>query len=80
MVTDAMLKDAALAADEMLISSLKADQEVHIFSERYERKIQKLMVRAQNPVQYYAKRMIPAIAGALAMLICAFSLISFDPR
>ena len=79
MVTDAMLKDAALAADEMLITSLEADQEVHTFSERYERKIQKLITRVQNPFRYYTTRMIPVIAGALAMLICAFSLIDLDP-
>lgn len=77
MVTDTMLKDAALAADEMLITFLEADQEVHTFSERYERKIQKLITRVQNPFRYYTTRMIPVIAGALAMLICAFSLIDF---
>ena len=85
MVTDVMLKDAAIEAESVLLTALaETDGEEHVFSDRFEKKIRRLMNRLRYPVRYYAKRVV-LIATAVACLLLLltpgqgkFKRISFD--
>ena len=85
MVTDVMLKDAAIEAESVLLTALaETDGEEHVFSDRFEKKIRRLMNRFCYPVRYYAKRAV-LIATAVACLLFLlnprhgkFKRISFD--
>ena len=73
MVTEEMLKKSAVVAESVLISQAAPEsEETHEFSEKFERKIKKLIWRIRDPFGYYATRAIPAIVCVLAILISSF--------
>ena len=45
MITDAMLKEAAAEAERFMLAHLPEIQEPHVFSKRFERKMQKLLLK-----------------------------------
>lgn len=81
MVTDEILRDAALEAERFLVSALLAgDVRPHKFSEGFEKKINKLIRRARNPVRYRVLRSAAAVLLAVMTLFGALFAISPEVR
>lgn len=69
MITDKQLREAAGEAEEYLLSHLPEPQEPHTFSPGFERKMKRLMARAEHPVRYRAMRYA---AAALLVVVTVF--------
>lgn len=75
MITDKQLREAAGEAEAVLLSHLPELEEPHTFSPRFERKMKRLMARAEHPVRYRALRcaaamllvVVTVFGGALAV-------------
>lgn len=69
MITDKQLREAAGEAEEYLLSHLPEPAEPHTFSPGFERKMKRLMARAEHPVRYRAMRYA---AAALLVVVTVF--------
>lgn len=69
MVTDVMLREATAEAERILLSHLPEDTgEKHVFSERFESKMNKLLRRTAPPTRYRLARTVAAAAAVLLIL------------
>ncbi len=69
MVTDVMLREATAEAERILLSHLPEDTgEKHVFSERFELKMNKLLRRTAPPARYRIARTVAAAAAVLLIL------------
>ena len=80
MITDAMLKEAAAEAERFMLAHLPEVQEPHVFSKRFERKMQKLLVRAKHPIRYQVVRYVAAVLLAIIMLFGTVLAVSPEVR
>ena len=80
MITDAMLKEAAAEAERFMLAHLPEIQEPHVFSKRFERKMQKLLARAKHPIRYQVVRYVAAVLLAIIMLFGTVLAVSPEVR
>lgn len=80
MLTDAILKEAAAEAERFRLSIVPEDGEPHLFSKRFERKMQKLIRRANHPIRYQVMRIAAAVVLVIATLFGAVMAISPEAR
>ena len=80
MLTDAILKEAAAEAEHFLFSIVPEDGEPHVFSKRFERKMQKLIRRANHPIRYQVMRTAAAVALAFVTLFGTVMAVSPEAR
>lgn len=80
MLTDAILKEATAEAERFLLSIVPEDSEPHVFSKRFERKMQKLIRRANHPIRYQVMRTAAAVALAIVTLFGAVMAVSPEAR
>ena len=80
MITDAMLKEAAAEAERFMLAHLPEIQEPHVFSKRFERKMQKLLARAKHPIRYQVVRYVAAVLLAIITLFGAVLAVSPEAR
>ena len=80
MLTDAMLKEAAAEAERFLLSIVPEDGEPHVFSKRFERKMAKLIRRANHPIRYQIMRTAATVLLAIATLFGAVMAVSPEAR
>ena len=79
MVTEAMLQTAAIEAENYFVSALPVDNaQPHVFSRRFEKKIEKLIRRVKRPVRYKVLRSAAAVVLAIMTLFGA--LFAFSPE
>lgn len=79
MVTNAMLREAVGEAEYALLKSLEnKTYEPHQFSDRFEKKIEKLINRVKHPIRYNVLRSAAAIILIVFMLFG--SLVTFSPE
>lgn len=79
MVTDKMLQQAAEEVELAMLSSLSAKHiEPHQFSERFEKKMRKLINRFNHPIRYNVLRSAAAIIFSMFTLFG--SLVAFSPE
>ena len=80
MLTDAILKEATAEAERFRLSLVPEDGEPHMFSKRFERKMQKLIRRANHPIRYQVMRTAAAVALAIVTLFGAVMAVSPEAR
>ena len=80
MITDAMLREAAAEAERFMLAHLPEIQEPHVFSKRFERKMQKLLARAKHPIRYQVVRYVAAVLLAIIMLFGTVLAVSPEVR
>ena len=80
MLTDAILKGATAEAERFRLSIVPEDGEPHVFSKRFERKMQKLIRRANHPIRYQVMRIAAAVALAIMTLFGAVMAVSPEAR
>lgn len=80
MITDAMLREAAAEAERFMLAHLPEVQEPHVFSKRFERKMQKLISRMKHPIRYQVKRYVAAILIAVILLFGTIFAVSPEVR
>ena len=80
MLTDAILKEATAEAERFLLSIVPEDGEPHVFSKRFERKMQKLIRRTNHPIRYQVMRVAAAVALAIVTLFGAVIAVSPEAR
>lgn len=80
MLTDAMLKEATAEAERFLLTMIPDEGEPHVFSKRFERKMNKLIRRVDHPVCYQVMRMAAAVVLAIATLFGAVMAVSPEAR
>ena len=76
MITGEMLKDAAAEAERFLLGQLPEEETSHSFSEKFERKMKRLMARAEHPVRFRAARCVAAVLLLTVMLSGSVLLLS----
>lgn len=73
MVTNAMLRQAAQEAENALLQSLDNQTYApHPFSDRFQKKIGKLVSKVKHPIRYHAVR---AAAAILLLIVTAFGIV-----
>lgn len=80
MLTDAILKEATAEAERFLLSIVPEDGEPHVFSKRFERKMQKLIRRVNHPIRYQVMRAAAAVVLVIATLFGAVMAVSPEAR
>lgn len=80
MITDAMLREAAAEAERFMLAHLPEVQEPHVFSKRFERKMQKLISRMKHPIRYQVMRYVAAVLLAIITLFGAVLAVSPEAR
>ena len=80
MLTDAILSEAAAEAERFLLSIVPENGEPHVFSKRFERKMQKLIRRTDHPVRYQVMRIAAAVVLAIVTLFGAVMAVSPEAR
>lgn len=81
MVTDEMLRDAAIEAELFFLSSLPCSNEKpHIFSEKFEKKMNRLIRRVTHPIRYNILRTAAAILIAILTLFGSIFTLSPEVR
>lgn len=80
MLTDVILSEAAAEAERFLLAIVPDDGEPHVFSKRFERKMQKLVRRANHPIRYQIMRTAAAVALAIVTLFGAVMAVSPEAR
>ena len=80
MLTDAVLKEAAAEVERFILSTVSIDGEPHVFSKRFERKMQKLIRRANHPIRYQVLRTAAAVVLVIATLFGAVMAVSPEAR
>ena len=79
MISDAALTEAAFAVDEAILNTLPKPGECdHVFSPAFERKMRKLIRKANHPVAY--KVLNRAACALLALVLSASLLLTFHPK
>lgn len=79
MVTDEMLRDATIEAELFFLGSLPCSNEKpHIFSEKFEKKMNRLIRRVTHPIRYNILRTAAAIL--LAILTLFGSIFALSPE
>lgn len=78
MLTDAILQEATAEAERFLLSIVPEAEEAHRFSMRFERKMKKLIRKANHPIRY---QVIRAAAVVLLVLATLFgTLVAVNPE
>ena len=80
MLTDAILKEAAAEAERFRLSIVPEEEEPHEFSKRFQRKMQKLIRRADHPIRYQVMRVAAAVVLVIATLFGAVMAVSPEAR
>lgn len=80
MLTDAILREATAEAERFRLPIVPEDGEPHVFSKQFERKMQKLIRRANHPIRYRVMRIAAAVAIAVATLFGAVMAVSPEAR
>ena len=80
MITDEMLREAAAEYERYMLAHLPEITEPHLFSKRFERKMQKLISRARHPVLYHVKRYVAAVLLAIITLFGTVIALSPEAR
>ena len=80
MLTDAILKEATAEAERFRLSLVPEDGEPHVFSKRFERKMQKLIRRVNHPIRYQVMRTAAAVALVIVTLFGAVMAVSPEAR
>lgn len=80
MLTDAMLREAAAEAERFLLSIVPEEGEPHVFSKRFERRISKLIRRANHPIRYKVMRAAAAVVLVIATLFGTVMAVSPEAR
>ena len=80
MITDAMLREAAAEYERYMLAHLPEITEPHVFSKKFERKMQKLFSRARHPVLYHVKRYVAAVLLAIITLFGTVIALSPEAR
>lgn len=80
MLTDAILKEATAEAERFRLSLVSEDGEPHEFSKRFQRKMEKLIRRANHPIRYQVMRIAAAVVLAIVTLFGAVMAISPEAR
>ena len=80
MLTDAILKEATAEAERFRLSIVPEEGAPHVFSKRFERKIQKLIRRTNHPIRYQVMRIAAAVALAIVTLFGAVMAVSPEAR
>lgn len=79
MVTDKMLRDAAIEAELFFLGSLPCGNEKpHIFSDKFEKKMNRLIRRVTHPIRYNILR--TAVAILIAILTLFGSIFTLSPE
>ena len=76
MLTDAILREATADAERFLLSIVPEDGEPHVFSKRFERKMQKLISRTNHPIRYQVLRAAAVAVLTIAILFGAVMAVS----
>ena len=80
MITDEMLREAAAEYERYMLAHLPEITEPHVFSKKFERKMQKLISRARHPVLYHVKRYVAAVLLAIITLFGTVIALSPEAR
>lgn len=80
MITDEMLREAAAEYERYMLAHLPEITEPHVFSKKFERKMQKLFSRARHPVLYHVKRYVAAVLLAIITLFGTVIALSPEAR
>lgn len=80
MLTDAILREATAEAERFRLSIVPEGGEPHEFSKRFERKMQKLIRRANHPIRYQVMRIAAAVVLVFATLFGAVMAVSPEAR
>ena len=79
MISDAALKEAAFAVEQAMLDALPKPEECdHVFSPRFERKMRKLIRKANHPIAY--KALSRAACALLVLVLSASLLLTFHPK
>lgn len=79
MISDAALKEAAFAVDQAMQDALPKPEECdHVFSPAFEKKMRKLIRKANHPVAY--KVLNRAACALLVLVLSASLLLTFHPK
>lgn len=79
MLTDAMLREALGEAERRFLAAVPvAEGEPHVFSKRFQKKIEKLMRRVDHPIRYRVLRTAAAFLIVIATLFGA--VMTFSPE
>lgn len=81
MISEEMLREAAMAADQALLDSLPPSEECqHEFSPKFEQSIRKLVRRAEHPALYNAIKRVACIALVLLLSGSAWLTVDAEAR
>ena len=80
MVTEDMLHNAALEAEQSLLQTLSEEAQSHQFSEKFEKKIKKLTRRAKHPVGYRVLRYAAVVVLVMATMFGTVLAVSPEAR
>ena len=80
MLTDAMLREAAAEVERFLLSTVPEEGESHVFSKRFERRISKLIRRANHPIRYKVMRAAAVVVLVIATLFGTVMAVSPEAR
>lgn len=80
MLTDVILREATAEAERFRLSLVPEDGEPHVFSKRFERKMRKLIRRANHPIRYQVMRTAAAVALVIVTLFGAVMAVSPEAR
>lgn len=79
MLTDEKLREAAAEVDRFLLSAVpEEDEEPHVFSWRFERKMKKIANRAEKPAGHQILR--TAVAAAMVTVSLCAALLTVSPQ
>lgn len=80
MLTDAILREATADAERFLLSIVPEDGEPHVFSKRFERKMQRLIRRTNHPIRYPVMRAAAVAVLTIVILFGAVMAVSPEAR
>lgn len=80
MLTDVILREATADVERFLLSIVPETGEAHVFSNRFEWKMRKLIRRTNHPIRYQAMRIAAAVVLAIVTLFGAVMAVSPDAR
>lgn len=80
MLTDEILREAAVDMEQVLLSAVPGEEESHAFSRRFERKMNRLIRRAEHPARYQVLRVAAAIVLVMGTLFGTVMAVSPEVR
>lgn len=80
MLTDAILKEATAEAERFLLSIVPEEGEPHVFSKRFEGKMQKLIRRVNHPIRYQIMRTAAVVVLVIVTLFGTVMVVSPEAR